>query len=487
MPNATLPFMRSLTPNRVRESRCEVIVVDEYVETDLSYLSLLRAAPGSRTLLALAGVQSHQMNRAIDLAAYAREHGVSACVIGGPHPMTCDTSALQGRGVSFALAEAEVIWPVILEDALSGELNPVYGSGGRWSERLDPPVLVPPSRRELRRFAVPMLGVYPARGCPYRCNFCSVIQIAGRLVRSQPVETTIRSLRAARDAGVKLIMFTSDNFNKYGEARDLLEAMVAEKIRLPFFAQCDAVIDQDEDLVALMARAGCFQIFVGVESFSRAALLEAGKRQNHPERYGKIVEVCRRHGISSHFSNIIGFPGDTRESILEHLSTLRRLGPDLASFYILTPIPGTEQYGEFLERGWIAESNLDRYDGTCATWRHPVLTHDSLRDLLFHCYREFYMAGDVARKLLRLGRSIHDFRRRAAVSASLGNALQSRFGALTRTHPLAGGMLRLRLDTVEDYLPYRRRVFGIDTVPLPSNLPLSEADAALHRKAAMTG
>ena len=63
-------------------------------------------------------------------------------------------------------------------------------------------MVVPPDRNDLRRYAIPMLGLYPARGCPFRCNFCSVIKIAGRRIRKQPVETTLASLRAARAAGV---------------------------------------------------------------------------------------------------------------------------------------------------------------------------------------------------------------------------------------------------------------------------------------------
>src|SRR5262249_57195024 len=110
----------------------------------------------------------------------------------------------------------------------------------RWTARLDPPVLRPPSRRKLARYAVPMLGIYPARGCPYSCNFCSVIKIAGHEVRSQPVETTLASLRAARRAGVKLVLFTSDNFNKIPEASDLADAIPEEPIRIPFFVHCAA-------------------------------------------------------------------------------------------------------------------------------------------------------------------------------------------------------------------------------------------------------
>src|SRR6185295_2499712 len=132
----------------------------------------------------------------------------------------------------------------------------------------------------------------------------------GRQIRSQSVDTTMKSLRNAKAAGVRLVMFTSDNFNKYGEARDLLEQMIAEDIRLPFFAQCDTQIAKQEELVSLMGRAGCFEMFVGVESFSRKTLLAAHKAQNNPATYSDIVRLCRKHGIVSHFSNIIGFPDD---------------------------------------------------------------------------------------------------------------------------------------------------------------------------------
>jgi hypothetical protein len=140
MPNSTVPYMRSLTPRTAGGLPCEVHAVDEYVRTDLDYLTLLGPAPGVRVLLALVGVQSHQLHSALDLAALASQRGACA-VIGGPHPMTCNTSMLQARGVSFALSEAELVWPRILADAAEGELLPTYGRERRWQEALDPPVL----------------------------------------------------------------------------------------------------------------------------------------------------------------------------------------------------------------------------------------------------------------------------------------------------------------------------------------------------------
>src|SRR5262245_37442028 len=132
MPNSTVPYIRSMTPHSIDDVRVETHAIDEYVQTDLDYLNLLRN-PDQPTLLALVGVQSHQFQRALDLAAFARANGVRHCVIGGPHSMTCDTSELQDRGVSFAQAEAEIVWSQIMRDAIRGELQPVYGRDRRWA------------------------------------------------------------------------------------------------------------------------------------------------------------------------------------------------------------------------------------------------------------------------------------------------------------------------------------------------------------------
>ncbi len=332
---------------------------------------------------------------------------------------------------------------------------------------LDAPVLVPPSRRDLRRYVFPMMGIYPARGCPFTCNFCSVIKIAGRQIRSQSIDVTLATLRAAKTAGVRWIMFTSDNFNKYPEARELLNAMIAEDLRLPFFVQCDTQIARQEDLIELLGRAGCFQVFLGVESFNRKTLLAARKSQNHPLVYGDIVRLCRKAKIATHFSNIIGFPEDTESSIREHLGMLKSLDPDHASFYILTPIPGTDQYDEFAASGVIIEPNLDRFDGTCPTWDHPKLSASKLRALLFECYKRFYSGGHLWRSLKR---------NRYSVFEVLNHSFY-RLQAFQKIHPMSGGVSRVRLDRATDYADLRRTRFDIEAAPLPFSLPAMTLDS----------
>ncbi len=478
MPNSTVPHIRSMVPPIVDHHPTETRAIDEYVYTDLDYLNLLEPSRNSRTLVALVGVQSHQFHRALDLAALAFKNGCQV-VIGGPHVMTCDTSMLHGRGISFAQCEAELVWDEILQDAASGELKPLYGAGLRWQDNLDSPVLIPPSRAELQRYIVPMLGVYPARGCPFLCNFCSVTKIAGRKIRSQNISTTIASLRAAKSAGVNTVMFTSDNFNKYPQAEELLQTMIDERLGMKFFVQCDTQVAKQEGLVELLARAGCYQMFVGVESFDRATLIAANKKQNRPDAYHNIVRLCRSHGIGSHFSNIIGFPQDTEDSIHNHLDVLRSIAPNWASFYILCPIPGTEQYDDFLEENLIVEPNLDRFDTTCLTWRHPTLSPKRLSELLFECYRKFSSLGHAIKNTRTTARQ----NGRGNLLESLGSLAMSsfiRYCAWRKTHPMSGGVLRARLDHVSDYLGLRQRVFGFELAPLPKSLKMQNGEAPIQ-------
>ncbi len=467
MPNATLYHIAALTPNYITSVQVITHAVDEYVRDNLDYLKLLTPDPDPCciTLIALVGVQSHQFHRALDLAALARSNGIDHCVIGGPHPMTCDTTQLQGRGISFALAEAEVIWHEILTDAIQGKLKSIYGENNRWATTLNGPIVTPPDKKEMDHYWSPLLGLYPVRGCPYKCNYCSVIKISGRQVRSVSIESTLKSLRLAKESGIEMIMFVSDNFNKYPEATELLEAMIDEQINLRFFCQCDAQIVRQPEFIELLGRANCYEIFIGIESLDKATLAQVNKYHNQPSNYHDIIKQCHKAGIRAHFSNIIGFPGDTEESIIEQVNGIIDLNPNHASFYILTPIPGTDQYDEYRTSGLLIEDNLDRYDATHLTWNHPVINSEKMSDLLFKSYVDFYTA------LLRTNTLSEENR---------DMALVFRHFAKQRMHPMAGGTGKTSLDHIRDYIELRSRYFDISLAPMPNNLQLSVKEKATN-------
>ena len=477
IPNCTLPHMRSLTPREINDVPLDVNVVDEWSQSDRGYLRLLQKTE-CPTLLALVGVQSNQLHRALDLAAFAKSRGVEHCIIGGPHPMTCDTTALQGRGISFSLAEAELVWQQILVDAIGGELRSVYGAEQRWEKTLNPPVLSPPATKELKRGIIPMIGIYPARGCPFRCNFCSVIKIAGQRMRSEPVETTIQSLLAAQRAGIKAVSVNSDNFNRHPQAKELLRAMIEEKINLALFVQCDAQMTDDQEFVELLGKAGVYQVFVGTESFDRDVLRDAQKTQNRPERYADIIKMCHANRISTHFSSIIGFPQQTKASILEHIRIKKALNPSVASFWILTPIPGTEQYEEYLKAGLITDDNLDHFDGSLSVWRHPHLSATALTDLLYYSYRAFFSLPDIVTRAIR--QRWYTLPYPAYVMLPLHSIFCRYTGHLHR-QPMSTGLKQTFLDRAADYRSLRREMFGFDLVPLPKSLSLTKVDEEFSR------
>jgi hypothetical protein len=233
------------------------------------------------------------------------------------------------------------------------------------------------------------------------------------------------------------------------------------------------MIADDEELMELLGRARCYTIFIGVESMNRAVLKAAHKNQNDPKKYHTMIRLCHENGILPHFSNIIGFPEDHEEDIRSHVRELTRLNPESASFYILCPIPGTEQYADFRKAGVIFDSpNLDRFDATCETWKHPNFATGTLQKFLNWCYQE---ANTIPRLL---GRTIAPGWKWSITSRLqyLGATFYGRWVAAHGVHPMSGGVGQKRLDHVSSYLSLRREKYGFTHRPLPDNRALALVD-----------
>jgi radical SAM superfamily enzyme YgiQ (UPF0313 family) len=232
------------------------------------------------------------------------------------------------------------------------------------------------------------------------------------------------------------------------------------------------------DLVELLGRAGCAHIFLGAESFDRRTLLKMHKAHNHPEDYAGLVSLCHENGIQVHFSNMIGFEDDTEDSILEHQRVLMELSPDVAWYYILCPIPGTEQYDEFQAAGLITEPNLDRFDASWLTWTHPNLSKKRLHRLLFDCYKQFYSFSETLRRVKKLNRE-----GKGSWARTVGSYRDSFFVRLAvdqGMHPMDGGIYRLRLDAAKDYQHLRRITISISR-------PCLRASSFQHKTKSLTG
>ena len=150
------------------------------------------------------------------------------------------------------------------------------------------------------------------------------------------------------------------------------------------------------------------------------------------------------------------------------------MGPTWASFYILCPIPGTEQYNDFLAEGLIIEQNLDRFDTTCLTWRHPCFSRERFSESLFECFRKFFSLRHALQNV-RDEMTLGIQRLLARSAGSMAMSLFNRFCAWRQTHPMSGGIMRILRDRATDLIALRKATFGIELAPLPRSLQLSAA------------
>lgn len=199
----------------------------------------------------------------------------------------------------------------------------------------------------------PFVTVIAGRGCMYNCSYCQPAErmIFGRRVRRRSVENVLGELRLLHDKyRFASFMFHDDCLT---EDRDWVmafcQAYIAEGFTQPFFCQSRAdIIVKNEDMVALMARAGLRGYLIGFESGSDRVLrfIRKGTKRWHNL---EAARICRKYGISIWANYMLGLPTETREEVLETISMLKEIDPDYYSPAFYTPHPGSDLHDYCVE------------------------------------------------------------------------------------------------------------------------------------------
>ena len=122
----------------------------------------------------------------------------------------------------------------------------------------------------------------------------------------------------------------------------LIEMREQEGLTLHFLIQVDTLCHRIPNFIAKAARAGCTRVFIGLENINPDNLIAAKKRQNKITDYREMLQQWRAHGALTCAGYIIGFPSDTKESILRDIEIIKRELPlDILEFFLLTPLPGS--------------------------------------------------------------------------------------------------------------------------------------------------
>lgn len=357
-----------------------------------------------------------QANRAYEVAAEFRSRGVSV-VMGGIHATVCRDEVAQHVD-SVVTGEAESVWATVLQDARHGRLQRTYA--GDYADMAQ----YPPARHDLLPKGYAFGAVQTTRGCPLNCSFCSVSALNGKRYRHRPVDDVIRELRTVRE---KLVLIVDDNLIGISaahveRAKELMRAMIRAKLRKKWICQATVNMADDEELLALAAKAGCKGVFIGFESPTNEGLAEVGKEFNGRKNRDHRASVRRiqRHGIGVMGSFIMGLDTDTPGIGRRIADAASHYGVDLLNVLFLTPLPGTRLWDSMQADGRIATDTFPQ-DWKYFTLNFPVARykHLSRADILREmdaCNRLFYSPRRI------LGRLWHALsRRRAPLFALVSN------------------------------------------------------------------
>ncbi len=256
----------------------------------------------------------------------------------------------------LVLNEAEITLPRFLADLAEARPQRVYTSGS-WAD-----LTRTPAPRfdllDLRHYA--SMNIQYSRGCPFDCDFCNITVLFGRLPRTKNADQVVAELEALHRRGWKGNVFiVDDNFigNKAKLRREVLPSLIAwmERRRHPFKLATEVSINlaDDEELMALMVRAGFDQVFVGIESPNEESLAECSKFQNRNRDLIASVRKIQHAGLEVQAGFIVGFDKDPASIFERLIAFIQESGIATAMVGLLNAPAGTKLHRRLEQEGRI--------------------------------------------------------------------------------------------------------------------------------------
>ncbi|WP_200847774.1 radical SAM protein [Rhizobium sp. 18055] len=415
-----------------------------------SLLSLLKAHDNFG-MVALVGVQSNQYPRALHIAKPFRDAGVPVA-IGGFHVSGC-LSMLDGKavgldacrlmGISMFAGEVEGRLEKVLQDAAYGTLEPLYNFMN------DLPSIEGASVPFLPKSNVAQtLGLSTSfdagRGCPYQCSFCTIINVQGRKSRFRTADDVEKLVRMNWAQGIHKFFITDDNFarNKDWEAiyDRLIQLRERDGIPLGLMIQVDTLCHKIPNFIEKSKRAGVTRVFIGLENVNPDNLTAAKKNQNKITEYRKMLLAWKAQGIMTLAGYILGFPADTPESIRRDIAIIQHELPvDVIEFFVLTPLPGSEDHQTLWKKGVEMDADLNIYDVEHVCTGHPKMSKQEWESIYHEAWSLYYSPAHMKTLL----------RRAVATGVPLASLVKILVSFATtvpleNVHPLQSGLLRLK-------------------------------------------
>ena len=386
LPSLSLLIIAAMTPDDVEVDYVEVPDVSQIKELDLSY-----------DLVAITSY-SAQIHEAYELASRYRKAGIPV-VMGGTHVIANPEEAKR-HADSIAIGEAEVLWPMIIEDLKNNHLQPVYKEEHPASYKLsDSPI---PRYDLLDKENYNRITVQTSRGCPHDCEFCAGSKLFGDGFRQKPIDLIVKEIEKIKEKWTNpFIEFADDNtFVDKKWSKEFLKALLPLEVK--WFTETDISIADDEELLKLMYQSGCYQLLIGLESTSKESLngIETHNwKLKQRDKYLDAINRIQSNGVSVNGCFVVGLDGDTPDIFKDIRDFIEKSKLLEAQVTVLTPYPGTPLHNRLKREGRLLK---EEFWGRCTmfdiNFRPKNMTPEELEKGLLWIYGEIYSEKEYIKR-----------------------------------------------------------------------------------------
>ena len=335
-----------------------------------------------------------------EIAGLIREQNPSATIVlGGPLSWSVSPSKLLEAVPSLdciVLREGEQTFLELIHELRNGgDISSVKGlffqKGGAGFETPPRPLLdesklsqpawelmeIPSPKR------LPVLPVETSRGCPYHCAYCSEVHYWGKPVRYRTSDSVVKELRHnVEQFGIKTFRFTDSCFSapppRSAEICDAIyQGCIKDGLEVKWSSYA-RIENLNRSLLEKMKRSGCVALDIGVESGASSILRGMGRNYS-PETAVEVAQVARDLEIITNFNVVVGFPGETRETVQSTVEMINKAAPDTFSCFLLFLAPNT-----------LASANPRKYgiEGEGLCWKHNTMTSKEASEAMLRITEE---------------------------------------------------------------------------------------------------
>ena len=294
-------------------------------------------------------------------------------IFGGIHATVLPQEAIK-YGDAVVIGEAENgLWEQVLSDIETHTLKEFY----KLDKYPELSKYVAP-RRDLIRTSTGKFNVVPietGRGCPYKCDFCTVPNSFGTIQRHKSLDSIIKDIESIEE---KYLFFIDDNVAiRKSYAKELFKRMIP--LKKAWVGQASINIVNDKELMKLAHQSGCKGLLIGFESMTETGLCKYKKTFSTFEENVAAVKKLQDNGILTMASFVFGLDDDTPQVFENTYNFIKKAKPAFLQACALTPYPGTQVFDRMKKEGRILTDDWSQFDAKKVIISPQNMTPDELQ------------------------------------------------------------------------------------------------------------